>query len=473
MAFTNFYVQSTGSNLNSGSTKTDSATFTYASGNWVAATGVFTVASGNPSSDGVAVGDFASVYANGDTATGFVGRVTARDTTTITVSLTAKSGTAPVDGTGNRTLKIGGAWAGMSGSVAFPFGFVQSTMVNASSDPNKVWIKGGTTYNITAAMTHANVGPTWFEGYTTTEGDEGCFTVDGGTSGASYILLTYSANVLGLANFIFSNNGATGSADGISVTGNSCSFRNGTVFNMRRCGLRATGNIKVCEIEAYNCNTSNSNGFGNLQFATAGSSIERVVSHSSQSGANCVGIVLDTSLNLIDCIVFGVQGYGIMSNGDTNQSFYNLTIRDTGNHSFYFSGGSQVMSSSFTNCAFFKSGGYGISFRTGGALGHIGNMLNCVFGSGTEGHTSGNYNTGVGQAMMAIGETTFTSNANPWASPSTGDFSISSSLLKGTGRGKYRITKSGLTQPTSYRDISAVQHQDSGSSSGAGLMAVF
>jgi len=463
MAFTQFYTQTTGSNLNSGSTNTDAATFTYTGGSWVAATGVFTVASGNPLSDGVTVGDFASIYVTaGATVATFIARITARDATTVTVSLTAKSGTAPADGTGTLTMKVGGAWAGMSGSTSFPFGFVQATMVNTSSDATKVWIKGS--YNITAAMTHANVGPVWFEGYTTTTGDEGCFTVDGGTSGASYILLTYSANVCGLANFIFSNNGATGASDGISITGNSCTFRNGTIFNMRRCGMRATGNIKVCELEAYNCNTSNTAGFGNLQFATAGSSIERVVSHSSQSGVNCTGIVLDTSLNLIDCIVFGVQGYGIMSNGDTNQSFYNLTIRDTGNHNFYFSGGSQVMSSSFTNCAFFKSGGYGISFRTGGALGHIGNMLNCVFGSGTEGHTTANYNTGLGQAMMAIGESTFTANTNPWTAPSTGGFSISSSLLKGTGRGKYRITKAGLTQPTSYRDISAVQHQDTGGS---------
>lgn len=471
MAFTNFYVQTTGSNLNSGSTNTDTSTFTYASGNWVASTGVFTVASGNPSSDGVAVGDFASVYANGSTATGFVGRVTARDTTTITVSLTAKSGTAPTDGTGDRTLKIGGAWAGMSGSVSFPFGFVQSTMVDTSNNPNKIWIKG--TYNVTAAMTHANVGPTWFEGYTTTIGDEGEFTIDGGTSGASYVVLTFGANVLGLANFIIKNNGATGSADLMSVTGNSCSLRNGSLFNARRCVLRATGNIKVCELEGYNGNISNSAGFGVFSFATAGSSIERVVCHSSNNGANNIGIVLDTSLNLIDCIVFDIQGYGISSNGDTNQSFYNLTIHNTGNHNFYFSGGSQVMSSSFTNCAFFKSGGYGIFYRTGGALGHIGNMLNCVFGSGTEGHTSGNYNEGLGQAMMSIGEITYTANQTPWTSPTTGDFSITSALLKGTGRGKYRITKAGLTQPTSYRDISAVQHQDSGSGSGGAVLIPF
>src|SRR5439155_4988747 len=108
--------RSGGSNLNAG-TRTGnttvpgtSANLTYASGTWVQSTGVFTVASGNPVNDGVAAGDFASVYPDAATVTPFVGRVTTRDATTITVSLTAKMGTAPVDGTTNTTLKIGGAW---------------------------------------------------------------------------------------------------------------------------------------------------------------------------------------------------------------------------------------------------------------------------------------------------------------------------------------------------------------------------
>ena len=101
MAYTEFCCRSGGSNLNAGTRLGDStepgtsASLTYANGTWVASTGVFSIAIGNPVTDGVAVGDFASVYANGSTVTGFVGRVTARDTTTITVSLTAKSGTPP------------------------------------------------------------------------------------------------------------------------------------------------------------------------------------------------------------------------------------------------------------------------------------------------------------------------------------------------------------------------------------------
>ena len=209
MSFTEFCCRSGGSNLNAG-TRTGNSTepgtaadLTYSSGTWVASTGVFTVASGNPQTDGVAVGDFASVYADGSTVTGFVGRVTARDTTTITVSLTAKAGTAPTDGTGNRTLKIGGAWKGPNGTDKFPFGTIASTLTNASSDPPRVNFKNDATYAITAALGPGTSG-IWYEGYTSSYSDGGRAIIDGGTSGASYYLLDMlSGTSCTLKNLIF------------------------------------------------------------------------------------------------------------------------------------------------------------------------------------------------------------------------------------------------------------------------------
>ena len=137
MAFTEFCCRSGGSNLNAG-TRTGNSTepgtsadFTYASGSWVSSTGVFTVASGNPSTDGVAVGDFASVYADGASVTTLVGRVTAVSSTTVTVSTTAKTGTT-TDGTSNRTLRIGGAWQGPNGASGFPLNFLTNACTNSS-----------------------------------------------------------------------------------------------------------------------------------------------------------------------------------------------------------------------------------------------------------------------------------------------------------------------------------------------------
>jgi len=93
MAYTEFYCDaSAGSNLNGGSPIGSPYPLTYTNGNWNSGTGVFTVASGNPSTDGVQAGDFAAVYLDGASApTGYVGRVTGVTSTTITVSTSARS----------------------------------------------------------------------------------------------------------------------------------------------------------------------------------------------------------------------------------------------------------------------------------------------------------------------------------------------------------------------------------------------
>jgi hypothetical protein len=195
MPNTNLFCKTTGSNLNgggiaSGAEPTDAAIATYtsivAANGWNAATGVFTVAAGNPVTDGVTVGDWASVYVTaGAVTTPFSGRVTARDATTVTVSITIKSGTPPAtDATGATTMKVGGAWAGPTGTSMFPWGFMQSTMVNASSHVPRVNIKTGT-YTVTAANTHANAGPVTWAGYrtlltgVTAEADDDIITATG------------------------------------------------------------------------------------------------------------------------------------------------------------------------------------------------------------------------------------------------------------------------------------------------------
>ncbi|MEI9971043.1 MAG: hypothetical protein WDO73_02765 [Ignavibacteriota bacterium] len=135
MAYTEFYCDPVaGSNLNGGSPIGGAYPFTYAAGAWVSGTGVFTVASGNPLADGVQVGDWASVYSGTPTSTGFVGRVLARDATTITVSLVAKTAFgAPATGTCN--CKIGGPWQGFIGAVSAPATNVGVATMNAAGGP--------------------------------------------------------------------------------------------------------------------------------------------------------------------------------------------------------------------------------------------------------------------------------------------------------------------------------------------------
>ena len=466
MAFTQFYAQTTGSNLNSGSTTSDSATLTYASGNWVASTGVFTVASGNPSSDGVAVGDFVSVYADGSTVTGFVGRVTARDTTTITVSLTAKSGTAPTDGTGNRTLKVGGAWKGCNGTEAFPFDFAAGTMTNSSNNPPHIAWKAGT-YSITGALTHSpDTGAIWHEGYTTTIGDGGFAIIDGGTSGASYKLLNVTGKNTNILYFKFQNNGATGSVDGVGITGNENMFYRCVFKNLRGMGLasNAVSNVTECEFTA--CNQSNTSTKGGVQLLSSGSVCLRNISHHN-TGSNATGFFLDQSMLVQGCIAWANGNDGFSSVGDVNQTYLGCDAYDNGRHGFNMQT-TASMCANFYNCNALKNVSGGWNFGTNAKNGFI---KNCGFGSGTQ--ANGTDVIEVNAGIRIEGKVTYTADTTPWNSPSTGDFRITSSQAKNTGTGYYLQQEGGYSGTVAYPDIGAGQHLDSGGSSSAGLMAVF
>ncbi len=74
----------------------------------------------------------------------FVGRVSAVDATTITIHATARMGTAPTDGTLNRTLRIGGAWQGpvnVAGTEAWPFNRVGIMLRNLADNPVRINFK--------------------------------------------------------------------------------------------------------------------------------------------------------------------------------------------------------------------------------------------------------------------------------------------------------------------------------------------
>ncbi len=464
MAFTEFYCNaSTGSNLNAGST-TGAASFTYASGSWVASTGVFTVASGNPSSDGVAVGDFASVYADGSTVTGFVGRVTARDTTTITVSLTAKSGTAPTDGTNTRTLKIGGVWKGPNGTEAFPIGFCDEAMVNASGDFYRVNFKDTATYTITAAMTHAKTGPGHWAGYTTSPGDGGKVTVDGGTSGASYILLTVSAATTRWASFIFQNNGATGTADGVVFTGEA-SFVASVVHDIRGDGLFLNvGSFaaEAVECEVYACNKAGTSGDGGFRIVNG--SLRRCISHDN-TGSTTVGYTVggfNSRTEIINCIADSNGGAGLVGVSQTNVRLSGFEAYNNGSHGISIvsgSAGSFPSIVSIENSNFVKNGGYGITSDGNDALVTV---RQCGFGAGTQANSSGQTNN-LGKQLVE-GSVTYANDAIPWVDPANGDFRITLAAAKGAGRGTFTQTAASYAGTIGYPDIGAAQHQDAGGS---------
>lgn len=474
MAFTEFCCRSGGSNLNAG-TRTGnstepgtSASFTYASGNWVASTGVFTVASGNPSTDGVAVGDFASVYADGSTVTGFVGRVTAVSSTTITVSLTAKSGTAPTDGTGNRTLKIGGAWAGPSGATAFPFGFIEQGLKNTTGNSPRVNLKNDQTYSITAAMTHSGAtgasqaAMMTFQGYTSSYGDGGKATIDGGTSGASYVLLTISGTTASvhLEDLCLQNNGATGSADATAAIASACRL---VVNSVRGSGLVvASGTISECE--AYSCNQSNSSAKAGFYLSAA--TAIRCISHDN-SGSNTDGFIGDSgTIVYIRCIsdTNGRRGFSCAFNG-VIATLFGCDSYNNGSHGIVISEASSTRSVyNVENCNLVKNGGYGIQGSVGGTIGHSGRIRNNAYGAGTQANALGATNFPASNPSE-VAPVTYASGVTPWTDPASGDFRISLAAAKAAGRGSFTQTQASYGGTVGYPDIGAAQSQGGGGSS--------
>lgn len=460
MSFTEFCCRSGGSNLNAG-TRTGNSTepgtsadLTYASGSWVSATGVFTVASGNPTSDGVAVGDFASVYADGASVTTLVGRVTARTSTTITVSTSAKSGTT-TDGTSNRTLKIGGAWQGPNGSSGFPITFLTTACVDASSNLPRINLKNDATYNVTAEMN--TLAAIEFRGYSSVYEDHGKATIDGGTSGASYTIFgsTVAAGAV-LADMVVQNNGATGSA--VAIYWNSAGgIVEGVVcHDVRGIAFRTSGATLFIECEAYNCNQSATSGIG-IYFTNQGSTFLRCIAHDN-AGANVTAFYLGgAGCSAINCIADTNGGEGFFATAASGIRVLNCDSYNNGNSNYRTNSATGTL---FENCNSIKPAVYDFNIGNNRAC-----IVNCGVGSGSMAAGTSSLNINASSGSKVVGTVTYASGFTPWVDPDNGDFRIDLATAKGAGRGSFLQTASSYAGTVGYPDIGSAQHQDSGGGS--------
>lgn len=453
MAFTEFYCQTTGSNLNAGSTTDDAAIYTATNGGWDSTTGVFTPASGNPSAT-VSVGMFASVYIDGATVGVFVGRVTAVDATTITVSTTAKSGTAPTTNANARTIKVGGAWKGPNGADTWPFSVMAATMTNAAGDTPRINIKNGVTYSITAAMTQSVAGPVLFQGYTSTPGDGGKATIDGGATGASFVLLTFSAFNLSAGDLIFQNNGDSGTSNLVTASSGESDFSRCVFAHGRGSGLSVNSGSMVWECEAFDCSQSGT-GAGFITTASA-SCFRRCISHDNSGGASSHGFTVAQGVTCENCIADSNAGSGFSVSSSTGCFLIGCDSYNNSADGVTLSAGSASVSA-IENCNFVKNGGWGINGSGGGA--RNGAVINCGFGSGTQANTSGT-TTGL-KSMVESGSVTYPADVTPWAKPGSGDFRVVLPQARSAGRGSYTQTQSGYSGTSASPSIGAAQQAPS------------
>lgn len=464
MAFTEFCCRASGSNLNSG-TRTGNSTepgtsadFTYASGNWVQGTGVFTVASGNPSSDGVAVGDFASVYPDGASVAVFIGRVTARDATTITVSLTVKSGTAPTDGTGNRTLKIGGAWLGPNAASGFPFNFASDTMVNAAGDKLRVNLKNDASYSITSGITHSGFNRNIFQGYTTAYGDGGMATIDASTNLIDCLTISSSDNLV--EDIIFVGSAVAGTTGrGLVISGGQGNMaRRIVTHGFRNEGIAIVAPLILDECEVYDCQKGNNASRGGILVAASAIIADTIVHDCAGSNAAGIRILTGTFTTIIGCILDtnGAEGIAI-SQADGAHFIEHCDLYNNGSDGIRDAGASGSNQLVIRNCNLVKNGGYGINGSGAGT--RSGRISNCGFGAGTQANTSGT-TTGL-KGIIESGSVNYASNVTPWVDPANGDFRINLAAAKNAGRETFTQTAASYAGAVGYPDIGAAQHAES------------
>jgi len=471
-AYTEFYTDFTnGDNLNSGSTTNAAATISYTSSivanGWDSTTGIFTVATGNPSGAGIPLNEWASVYVTaGATVATYVARITATNDTTITVSLTAKSGTAPAtDSLGATTIRVGGVWKGPNAAISFPFGFVTATLTNLNSGvaqglSPRVNLKATATYAITAVVTNAQTGPIVWQGMTAwgTPGDLGKATIDCATSGAGVGILTASGANNDYIDLIISNSGASSGSttDGFSITGNRNTVTRCVVHDVRRDGFSPSGAPTILvECEAYLCNKSNTSGHGG--FITAGNAVYfiRCMAHDLAGNVNG-GFQVCSQAFLLHCVADTCGGTGFVHGTASGVMFIGCDAYNNTGAGIDLT----IASASFLvveNCNFVKNGGWGIN--SSGGTSRNGLITNCGFGVGTQVNASGDINTTRMGSILITGSISYPTGLTPWVDPANGDFRINLPQARAVGRGTFTQTQASYTGALAYPDIGAGQHR--------------
>lgn len=459
-AYTEYYCVSGGNNLNAGTLNgttepSTTALATYSGGTWVNSTRVFTVASGNPVTDGVLVDQFAAIN-NGGTTPNYVARITAVTSTTITLAASG-FGTNPADGT--YQLRVGGALAGPNGTVGWPFGITNggAGSKNTSGHQERFNFKNSAVFSVTAAVTHNLNNNLRFEGYTSTPGDGGLFILRGPTTGTTFNLLTVGGDGTFLEGCHADRNGDSGgtansSGYGIQVlSGSRVTVRRCFATNMRRGGFWMNASVRL----EYCCAAYNGADAG-FWCGNVAPQLHRCASYLN-TGHGLAG-TFGTNTHLlaaVECISFRNTLAGFDFSTDTGGRYYGCVAYRNGTAGFTSGTGRGAV---FENCASFRNGTFGLVLAGSNNL-----LRNFAFGQGTNaGNTSGAI-SGSTAIYDEVGRINYTSGELPWIDPDNGDFRLKTTdtLMYGAGFGTWFTPDAGFAGTVGYPDVGAAQRQQS------------
>lgn len=452
MAYTEFYCNpSTGSNMNGGSDENASPSYSHTNGGWNSGTGVYTPASGDPSASGVSVGQFAHVFVDGSTTPTFVGRVTAVSSTTITVSTTAKSGTAPSTSATARSINVGGCWLGPAGTSWFPLNFMAAAMTDSSSNSLRVNMKNNAVYEMTAGVQLTATGYFTVQGYSSTVGDGGLANINcasGLSSVTDYLITLMSAS----ANFwkwidieVSKTGGSQPTSGGFRILSNYVQMIRCVFTGFPGYGLLVGQYCEATECEAYGntaigfsangpcvltrciANGNTTAGYANGDNQTINVVFNQcIASNNGANGWNLNRLIAE----LYGCVAYNNTGAGILNSYGAAGSMY------------------------FENCILHNNSTYGVNLSGSTRQGC---MVNCAFYNNTSGPTN---------ALSHVEEVgSITLSASPFVDAANGDFRLNNTanagaLLRGTGRGYFLQTESGQAGTVAYPDVGAAQHQE-------------
>jgi hypothetical protein len=449
--------RSGGSNMNAGTVDggvtvpAAAALVTYTGGDSTANAASFTAPGGSDMTEAVA-GRYVCLYKDGDTVptTGeyVVAKITSVVGTTINLSTTLRFsfGTVIGAGTGNRSLRIGGAWAGPSSLNTTPINLGIAAM--ATSGPVQFNMKNDVTYSLTANLSiNASSSVGHVRGFTTAYDDGGKATIDGGTSGAAYILVTMggSAENILWEDIIFNHNGASSDAQLVQVSNGMTNFKGCVFANSRGNGLSNSTNCAATECEVYGNNTSNGETSGVANFGSL--YLNRCTIHDN-TGSGTNGIRSVGNLFASECIIESNGKHGIEGVGSSNQI---VLIRcDIYNNA---STGITAVSAIVDSCNFVKN--TGVWAAGPAATNYCIHAYNCALGTGTQTNGSANASSGF---VVETSTVSLASGTTPWTDPANGDFTIgSTSAAIGAGRGTFTSTASGWGTTTGAPCRSAAQ----------------
>lgn len=453
MAYTEFYAQSGGSNLNAGSTTNNTALYTATNGGWNSGTFVYTPTTGtNPVSAGVAVGMWASVYLDAASVGVFIGKITTvvnATNGTITLSGSLQAGSVPATNAAGRTIKVGGAWLGPNAASWFPFSLASyGANKDVSTNTVRTNLKNDQTYPMTASTATFGSTMSIVQGFTSTAGDGGRATVDGSTSIAA---LVTDVGVAGMTftDIIWKTSFASGSTV-LFTTVRSAQFFRCVFTGARGYGLTMAASSNAVECEFYSCNIANTSGQGSVNSNSGGMTFLRCIFHDNAGGNNS-GIVISSGPVILQNCIFDTNGLnGINITGGSNNGVYLIDNCD-----FYNNGGDGIKAVTTTNpiwienCNLIKNTGAGIN-NTAPSFGFV---FNCGYGSGTQANGSADTLTGLAQS----GTVTYASGAIPWVDGPNGDFRINLPAANFSGRAAFTETASSYAGTVGYPDIGAAQ----------------